>query len=200
MLIRLLRLRHPPSSEYAHWSSSLDVPGIEKEGRFQRISSERQKNNEIQKGFALRAPTPLTNISLYTCNGICKQRKAGWTRKAARRRQTEGGGGPLSIAFPFYFVTSSSAGQQAKIRFVNLRIHATPPGKGERDDGNAPHTSGKGSEQPCTYAAHAKKFFSNSKKSSHHSSVMSWREKILCLFLTFQTKKKKRAEPLLACV
>ena len=92
MLIRLLRLRHPPSSEYAHWSSSLDVPGIEKEGRFQRISSFfRQKNNEIQKGFALRAPTPWTNISLYTCNGICKQRKAGWTRKAARRRQTEGG-------------------------------------------------------------------------------------------------------------
>ncbi|CAK9158759.1 unnamed protein product [Ilex paraguariensis] len=27
MLIRLLRLRHPRSSEYAHWSSSLDVPG-----------------------------------------------------------------------------------------------------------------------------------------------------------------------------
>lgn len=22
-----MRLRHPPSSEYAHWSSSLDVPG-----------------------------------------------------------------------------------------------------------------------------------------------------------------------------
>jgi len=56
------------------------------------------------------------------------------------------GRGPLSIPFPFYFVTSSSTEQQTKIQLVNLRIHATPPGKGERDNGNVPHTSGKGSE------------------------------------------------------
>lgn len=96
-----------------------------------------------------------------------------------RRRQTMGGRETSFYCLPFllldWFVGGTAS--QDPIRQSTNPCRVT----WQRDDGNAPHTRGRESEQPCTYAAHAKKFFSNSKKkSSHHSSSSS--EQILCVF------------------
>lgn len=146
------------------------------------MSRSRPTHREIEERFALRAPTPNTNGCLDTCNLICKRRRARWTRKTARRRQTEGGRETSFYCLPFllldWFVGGTAS--QDPIRQSTNPCRVT----WQRGKRRWQRTSYKReSEQPCTYAAHAKKFFSNSKKSSHHySSVMSSSEQILCVF------------------
>jgi len=72
------------------------------------VSRSRPTHREIEERFALRAPTPLTNLTngcLDTCNWICKRRRAGWTRKAARRRQREGGRETSFYCLPFLLLS-----------------------------------------------------------------------------------------------
>ena len=132
-----------------------------------------------------RRPTTLRACGvLDTCNWICKRRRAGWTRKAARRRQTEGGRGTSFYCLPFllldWFVGGTAS--QDPIRQSTNPCHVTWQRRKRRWQRTSYKREGVRTALYVRRPREEVLFFSNSKKPSHHSSVMSSSEQILCVF------------------